>query len=67
MLQRMKEQIDKILGLQRANRRVDEIKEDATNRVNSATVVLKKQGKLQTQVMHKTTTYYLGKAYGIIN
>lgn len=60
------EKLDHLLGLPQSEKAVGEIKENATKQVNDVTESLKKQGKLQNLVIQRTTTYYIGKAAGVI-
>lgn len=66
ILTNMKNWIDRRLGLEKSDQDVADIKKNAIDKVSAVTVTLKKQGELQNQVIKKTTTYYLGKAAGII-
>ena len=60
--------IDKIfkLHLESSEKEVNVIKDDANNKVEEVRITLEQAGKLQTKVLRKTTTYYLGKAAGVI-
>lgn len=64
----LKKFFDKIfhLHLQSSEDTVVGLKQEALDKVTEVNTTLKKAGKLQHQVMQKTTTYYLGKAAGII-
>jgi hypothetical protein len=60
--------LDKLfkLNLKESEQQVEDVKQDAIKQVEEVKVSLHKAGKLQKQVMKKTTTYYLGKAAGVI-
>ena len=58
--------LDRLLGLPQSEQAVNDIKEDAEKQVNDITKSLKKQGELQRLVIERTTTYYIGKAAGVI-
>lgn len=60
--------IDKIfrLKLESSEETVGALKQEAKNKVKTTQKTLKHAGHLQTEVMQKTTTYYLGKAVGAI-
>lgn len=48
------------------DRKVDEINRRIGMRTAHTTVLLEKAGKLQEILVQKTTTYYIGKAIGVI-
>ena len=58
--------IDKLLHLQKYEDRVTSIKQDAHKKVDKVTRTLQKSGKLQNQILRKTTTYYIGRAAGVV-
>lgn len=56
----------KLLKLEQNDAKVQKIKDEAINKVNSTTAVLEKQGQLQRIVIMKTTTFYLAQALGVL-
>lgn len=63
---RLKDWLDDKLGLTQSDKDVAGIKQNAQDRVEEVTKSLKKQGQLQQQVIKKTTTYYIGRAQGVV-
>ena len=66
MIQGVQQWLDDRLGLTQSDVYVAHIKENAQNKVDEMTEVLKEQSELQRLVIKKTTTYYIGKAAGVI-
>lgn len=58
--------IDNLLRTKRAEEKVATIKDDADRKIKKATNALHKSGELQTKILERTTTYYIGRAAGII-
>ena len=68
MKQKFLKFIDKILclNLENSENEVVSVKQNADTKMNEVTVTLKVAGKLQKQIMQKTTTYFLAKGAGAI-
>ncbi len=58
--------LKKLLHLDLNEAKVAEIKASTKVQVDQATSVLRKQGKLQKILIHKTTTFYLAQALGLL-
>lgn len=60
--------IDKVFNLKMedSEQAVVEVKEKTNKKIKETRKTLKKAGNLQQEIMQKTTTYYLGKAAGVI-
>lgn len=56
--------LDKLVGITDNDARVEAIKQDTQNKIDATTRVVQQAGQLQSLVMKKTTTYYIGKAMG---
>lgn len=57
--------IQHILKIDATDTEVSAIKEKTFDKINKTTDILKEASHLQTKVIHKTATYYIGKAMGI--
>lgn len=58
--------LDRILGLEKSEAKVQKVKDNAIVKMDEVTTTLEKAGKLQRQIMRRTTTYYIGRAIGSI-
>lgn len=60
--------IDKMFNLRMedSEQAVNEVKQETNTKIKQTKQTLKKAGHLQKQVLQKTTTYYLGRAAGVI-
>lgn len=58
--------IRSLIGLDENDRRVDAVHQRMQLRTERTKMLLERAGKLQEILVRKTTTYYIGKAMGVI-
>lgn len=58
--------LTKLFNLDSSEEKVQEIKQEVTDKVNDASTSIKRAGKLQQRVMRRTTTYYIARASGVL-
>lgn len=56
--------IQHLLKMQQVEDEVCQIKNKSIEKINNTTDILKEAGRLQSKVLQRTTTYYIGKAVG---
>lgn len=58
--------LDMLLGVNKTNKKIEEIRQDTSDKITEAATSMKKAQTLQTKILQKTTTYYIGRAMGNI-
>lgn len=58
--------VDRRLHIEQADTEVKRLKDDAMSKIEETNQSLRKATNLQNTIMKKTTTYYVGKAAGVI-
>lgn len=57
---------DRIARTNESDRKVAVIKKNTFSHMEDATASVRKATKLQNQILNRTTTYYIGRAAGVI-